>query len=346
LCKDSTTEGSDVGVGDFKCECSFGYQGGGLNVATCADVDECASSPCQNGGQCFDSTGHVAVSVGAFFCKCANGYTGGGFSEAKCEEIDERASVEALCVVLVLIFGACVWKKPKLCSSRRTSRVAPLSEISAIRQELADVREEGERQRNSMILAHRLQMIEAISARRDRRRRLRERLLSRIAKLEETAEVDLQVRTNVVQKLLTKIDLTKEELADVKTELDAAKKRLRKEKKRRAQQARAEAHRIVATAASAGISVGGGRGGGKDEGGRAVGLDAHGTRGGGAFRVRPAVRRPRAAPEGEGPARARPRAAQAAPAVAGPRRSAGRSDAPHAAEHPRRRPRVDVEGTV
>ena len=35
------------------------------------DIDECASSPCANGGVCSNN-------VGAFSCSCAVGYTGSG----------------------------------------------------------------------------------------------------------------------------------------------------------------------------------------------------------------------------------------------------------------------------
>ena len=38
----------------------------GMNLA---DIDECASSPCQNGGTCTDL-------VNDFACTCAPGYTG------------------------------------------------------------------------------------------------------------------------------------------------------------------------------------------------------------------------------------------------------------------------------
>ena len=33
------------------------------------DVDECASSPCQNGGKCKDA-------INAFTCDCVSGYSG------------------------------------------------------------------------------------------------------------------------------------------------------------------------------------------------------------------------------------------------------------------------------
>ena len=42
------------------------------------DVDECASSPCLNGGNCSDSTTLGSVlPVDAFSCSCKGGYTNG-----------------------------------------------------------------------------------------------------------------------------------------------------------------------------------------------------------------------------------------------------------------------------
>ena len=44
------------------------------SLASISDIDECSSSPCQNGGTCADK-------VNKFICSCAAGYTG-----ARCEE--------------------------------------------------------------------------------------------------------------------------------------------------------------------------------------------------------------------------------------------------------------------
>ena len=49
----SNAECSHMGPGTFSCACEAGYDGDGQ---TCSDIDECASSPCQNGGTCLEST--------------------------------------------------------------------------------------------------------------------------------------------------------------------------------------------------------------------------------------------------------------------------------------------------
>ena len=41
------------------------------------DIDDCASSPCQNGARCNDL-------VNDFACNCTPGYTGKNCSEGKC----------------------------------------------------------------------------------------------------------------------------------------------------------------------------------------------------------------------------------------------------------------------
>jgi len=38
-------------------------------VVLCVDIDECASSPCQNGGTCADG-------INSYTCTCAGGYDG------------------------------------------------------------------------------------------------------------------------------------------------------------------------------------------------------------------------------------------------------------------------------
>ncbi|XXX73182.1 FG-GAP-like repeat-containing protein [Sorangium sp. So ce134] len=63
--------------GSFTCACNAGYEGDGV---TCTDIDECAQSPCQNGGTCTDG-------IDSYSCACLPGFTG-----ADCEtNIDECA---------------------------------------------------------------------------------------------------------------------------------------------------------------------------------------------------------------------------------------------------------------
>ncbi|QSQ17940.1 FG-GAP-like repeat-containing protein [Myxococcus landrumensis] len=52
--------------GSFTCACNAGYEGDGV---TCTNIDECATSPCLNGGTCIDG-------VGSYTCKCAPTYEG------------------------------------------------------------------------------------------------------------------------------------------------------------------------------------------------------------------------------------------------------------------------------
>ncbi|WP_433927505.1 FG-GAP-like repeat-containing protein [Sorangium cellulosum] len=63
--------------GSFTCACNAGYSGDGV---TCTNIDECAESPCQNGGTCVDG-------INSYACVCLPGYTG-----ASCEtDVDECA---------------------------------------------------------------------------------------------------------------------------------------------------------------------------------------------------------------------------------------------------------------
>ena len=53
-----------------------------LNYVTChnyidSDIDECASSPCQNGGTCIDD-------VNTYTCLCASGYAGVNCNGGEC----------------------------------------------------------------------------------------------------------------------------------------------------------------------------------------------------------------------------------------------------------------------
>lgn len=66
------------------CAAGFGWDG-----ESCADVDECVSSPCGHGGQCIESSTRDYIAVGRFACICPAGYVG----ELCATDIDECLSV-------------------------------------------------------------------------------------------------------------------------------------------------------------------------------------------------------------------------------------------------------------
>jgi hypothetical protein len=55
-----------TGTGQHTCTCNYGYTGNGT---TCTNIDECASTPCMNGGTCVDG-------IGLYTCTCAVGFNG------------------------------------------------------------------------------------------------------------------------------------------------------------------------------------------------------------------------------------------------------------------------------
>ncbi|WP_434041805.1 MULTISPECIES: LamG-like jellyroll fold domain-containing protein [Sorangium] len=68
--------------GSFTCACNAGYEGDGV---TCTNSDECAESPCQNGGTCTDG-------IDSYTCQCPAGFTG-----TSCEsDIDDCAGSPCL----------------------------------------------------------------------------------------------------------------------------------------------------------------------------------------------------------------------------------------------------------
>ena len=71
----------DVEVGGYKCNCLPGYTGDLCGV----NIDECASSPCVNGGTCTDGINGYSCLCPAEFngptCLCPQGYTGENCSE-------------------------------------------------------------------------------------------------------------------------------------------------------------------------------------------------------------------------------------------------------------------------
>ena len=55
-----------------------------LNIIVCyPDLNECLSSPCKNGGICFNYNGSYA-------CVCKPGYQGPRCSLGKCEDMDNE----------------------------------------------------------------------------------------------------------------------------------------------------------------------------------------------------------------------------------------------------------------
>ena len=68
-CDDSAATCEHTGPGTHNCTCFGGFETVDSGV-TCAEIiDECESSPCENGGTCVDA-------VLAFTCECADGYEG------------------------------------------------------------------------------------------------------------------------------------------------------------------------------------------------------------------------------------------------------------------------------
>ena len=86
-CSESTTNDL-VPAGEFHCNCTSGWSGNECQL----DVNECESSPCQNGGDCFESNSSILddlhVAIDAYRCECRNGSL--GFNCAV--DVDECAS--------------------------------------------------------------------------------------------------------------------------------------------------------------------------------------------------------------------------------------------------------------
>ena len=91
------THGLPVPTGEFRCDCAVGWaeRNFGGHRLCIDDIDECSSSPCQNGGSCVESGdyneddgGETMVDYGNFMCVCTAGYNG-----LVCDtDIDECAS--------------------------------------------------------------------------------------------------------------------------------------------------------------------------------------------------------------------------------------------------------------
>jgi hypothetical protein len=73
---------------EVTAQCSI-YEGGNCDV----DVDECASSPCQNGASCVHSTSAGSVSHHAYQCLCSAGFANGNCSYANIAVYDSICAV-------------------------------------------------------------------------------------------------------------------------------------------------------------------------------------------------------------------------------------------------------------
>ncbi|GAB0086236.1 Protein eyes shut [Sergentomyia squamirostris] len=72
----------------FSCQCSPGWEGDLCEK----DINECASSPCQNGGVCVDK-------LAGYACACVTGFTGNDCEETILECNDSPCQNDALCLM-------------------------------------------------------------------------------------------------------------------------------------------------------------------------------------------------------------------------------------------------------
>ena len=63
----------DNGDGTHTCICHVGYDGSGQE---CVDIDECNTSPCQNGGVCLESSVDETVALTDYKCVCGEEFFG------------------------------------------------------------------------------------------------------------------------------------------------------------------------------------------------------------------------------------------------------------------------------
>lgn len=73
---------------EFTCNCAAGWTG----VYCDSEIDECESSPCQNGAVCVDKLAH-------YLCACPTGYTGVNCEEEVMVCDDSPCANSALCLM-------------------------------------------------------------------------------------------------------------------------------------------------------------------------------------------------------------------------------------------------------
>ena len=63
----------------------------------CTDINECASSPCKNGGRCVDG-------INGYTCNCASpGYTGAHCETGKYKNMHVKKQLEVCCFASFLV---------------------------------------------------------------------------------------------------------------------------------------------------------------------------------------------------------------------------------------------------
>ena len=108
-CTDSSVDPS-IPWNAYKCACVAGFANGACDYdfiraytdecniqigGNCdLDVDECASSPCQNGATCTESTVESTVSFHAYQCTCVAGFANGVCSYSFISEYDAECDVQ------------------------------------------------------------------------------------------------------------------------------------------------------------------------------------------------------------------------------------------------------------
>ncbi|RKI06834.1 DUF4215 domain-containing protein [Corallococcus sp. AB030] len=110
--------------GSFTCACNAGYEGDGVS---CTNIDECAASPCLNGGTCIDG-------MGSYTCKCAPTYEGTNCQSCSGTLADCNANSSDGCEVNLQSdadsCGACgiVCSTGQICSNA-TCQTAPTGQV-------------------------------------------------------------------------------------------------------------------------------------------------------------------------------------------------------------------------